>query len=68
MAITRLKKHDNSQVKAIKGPFGIHYGKLVTSQNNKHIQWLNQADYNSIQALTTGLKNDPSVTETNNAK
>jgi len=68
MAITKITKHDNSQVKAIQGPFGIHYGKLVTSQKNRHIQWLNQADYEAVKALTTGLKNDPSVIQTNNAK
>ena len=64
MAITRLKKHDRCPVKAIQGPFGNHFGKLMCSRHNKHIQWLSEADYRQI----TGLKNDPSVTESNNAK
>lgn len=68
MAITTLKKHDKAQVKAIQGPFGPHYGKLVTKKRNRHIQWLSEADYNAIKAIETGLKNDPSVCRTNNAK
>jgi len=68
MAITKRKKHNKAQVKAIKGPFGPHFGKLVTQKRNRHIQWLSEADYNSIQAIETGLKNDPSMTESNNAK
>ena len=55
MAITTNTHHNNCSVKAIKGPFGIHYGKLICINHNKQIQWLNQADYETI----TGLKNDP---------
>jgi len=65
MAITKLKKHDKCEVKAIKGPFGIHYGRLICARHHKHIQWLSEADY---KALSTGLKNDPSATKSNNAK
>lgn len=64
MAITRLNKHNNCEVEAHKGPFGHHYGKLVCKQHNVIVQWLSQADYNTI----TGLKNDPSVSKANNAK
>lgn len=56
MAITKAKRHNNSAVKAIKGPFGIHYAKLVTKRKGKFIQWLSQADYNSIKAITNGIK------------
>ena len=51
MAITKAKKHNNSAVKAIRGPFGIHYAKLVTKRKGKFIQWLSQADYKAIIKL-----------------
>lgn len=47
MAITTKTKHNNAQVKAILGPFGIHYAMLKTKQG-KFIQWLSQADYEAI--------------------
>lgn len=46
--ITKNKHHNNCEVKAIKGPFGIHYGKLICNNHGKHIQWLNEADYKTI--------------------
>lgn len=46
--ITSNTHHNNCKVKAIRGPFGIHYGKLICSNHHKHIQWLNQADYEII--------------------
>ena len=55
MAISKNTHHNNCTVKAIRGPFGIHYGKLICYNHNKLIQWLNQADYEAI----TGLKDDP---------
>lgn len=48
MAITRNTTYNNSAVKAILGPFGIHYAKLVTKRKGKFIQWLSQADYEAI--------------------
>ena len=62
---TRIyKRHKNCPVKAIPGPFGPHSGKLICSKHAKHIQWLSKADLR----LLTGLKDDPSVTQSNNAK
>jgi len=57
--ITANTHHNNCSVEAVLVHSGIHYGKLICKQHNKHIQWLNQADYESI----TGLKNDPPGTE-----
>lgn len=51
MAITQNKKHNHAQIKAIRGPFGIHYAKLVTKRKGKFIQWLSQADYKAIIQL-----------------
>ena len=48
MAISKNTHHNNCPVKAIRGPFGIHYGKLICSNHNKHIQWLTKADYETI--------------------
>ena len=64
-----MRKHNSCPVDAFlcdkKGP---HFAYLKCIKHNKQIQWLNEADYKAVKALTTGLKNDPSVTETNNAK
>ena len=48
MAITKLKTHDKCPVKAVLGPFGNHYGRLVCKKHRKHIQWLNKADFVTI--------------------
>lgn len=46
--ITKNKHHNNCPVQAVLGPFGIHYGRLICRHHNKHIQWLNKADYDTI--------------------
>jgi hypothetical protein len=56
MAITQNKKHNHAQIKAIRGPFGIHYAKLVTKRKGKFIQWLSEADYTFIKAQFNGIK------------
>ena len=45
MAITQKTNHDKCPVKAILGPFGPHYGRLVCRKHRKHIQWLSEADF-----------------------
>ena len=45
MAITKLNKHDNCEVEAIKGPFGPHHAKLICKTCNTAIQWLRKDDY-----------------------
>ena len=53
MAITTNTHHDKCEVKAIKGPFGNHYGRLSCKRHHKHIQWLSEADF---KAITNGIK------------
>lgn len=48
MTITRLTKHDKCKQKAIKGPYGIHYARLICKKHKTHIQWLSQAQYKTI--------------------
>lgn len=42
------KKHKNCPVKAVLGPFGPHYAKLVCAKHGKMIQWLNESQYQTI--------------------
>ena len=55
MALTKNTKHDNCKVKAILGPFGIHYAKLVCKNHKKVIQWLSQAEYKALIQLDPNL-------------
>lgn len=57
MAITINTHHNNCEVKAIKGPFGIHYGKLICSNHNKHIQWLNEQDFETVIGILGKFNN-----------
>ena len=51
MAITKNTKHNNCKQKAIKGPFGIHYAKLVCKKHKKWVDWLSKAQYEEIIEL-----------------
>ena len=51
MAITTKTKYNKARVKALKGPFGIHYAKLITKRKGKFIQWLSKADYEALIQL-----------------
>jgi len=62
MAITKKTKHNNAQVKAVLGPFGIHYAKLITRRKGKFIQWLSQADYEAV------IQYDPNCIEFDGVK
>ena len=62
--ITKLTRHNHCEVEAILGPFGNHYAKLICKKHKAHIQWISEADYTKI----TGLRDDPSVSQYNNAK
>jgi len=55
MAITSNTKHNKCPVKAIKGPFGIHYAKLICKKHKKWVDWLSQADYEAIIQLDPNL-------------
>ena len=57
MAISKNTHHNNCTVKAIKGPFGIHYGKLICSDHNKHIQWLNEQDFEAVVGILGKFNN-----------
>ena len=58
MAITRKTKHNHAQVKAIKGPFGIHYAMLkTTGSNGKFIQWLSEADFIEVVKVLGKFEN-----------
>jgi hypothetical protein len=58
MAITTKTKHNNSQVKAILGPFGIHYAMLKTKgSNGKFIQWLSKADFTDVVKVLGKFEN-----------
>jgi hypothetical protein len=63
MAITQNKKHDKCPVKAIKGPFGIHFGKLICKRHHKHIQWLSQADFKALVHANPNLYEEDGVKE-----
>lgn len=52
MAITPHNRHNLCRVKAIEGPFGIHYAKLVCQQHDVWIQWLSKQDYQEITSRT----------------
>ena len=49
MAITRLTKHELHPVTIRLCCTGPHYAELRCAKCNKHIQWLNQADYKRLQ-------------------
>ena len=51
MAITKNTKHNNCKQKAIKGPHGIHYARLICKKHKTHIQWLSKAEYETIIQL-----------------
>ena len=51
MAITTKTKYNKARVKALKGPFGLHYAKLITKRKGKFIQWLSKADYEAVIQL-----------------
>ncbi len=57
MAITKLTKHDNHQVRVhlTKG-LGPHYAALRCVKCNKHIQWLNQYQTQNLQELGIEIK------------
>ena len=48
MAISRHTKHDKCPVVTVRCETGPHYAKLCCVKHNKHIQWLTQADYETI--------------------
>ena len=51
MAITSLTKHNKCKQKAIIGPYGIHYAKLICKKHKAQIQWLSKAEYKTIIQL-----------------
>ena len=51
MTITRLTKHNKCKQKAILGPHGIHYARLICKKHQTHIQWLSKAQYKAIIQL-----------------
>jgi len=51
MALTKLTKHDNCEVKAELLQTGPHYARLVCTDCDVHIQWLTWWDYIKIQQL-----------------
>ena len=58
MALTKNTKHDNCKVKAILGPFGIHYAMLkTTGSNGKFIQWLSEADFIKVVKVLGKFEN-----------
>ena len=61
MAITTNTHHDKCPVKAILGPFGIHYGRLVCRKHKKHIQWLSEADFKTIVKHLGKFENDEGI-------
>jgi len=61
MAITELNKHNNCPVKAILGPFGNHYGRLVCRKHRKHIQWLSEADFEKVVKLLGKFENNEGI-------
>lgn len=60
--IIHSKKHDCCPVKAVPGPFGPHFGRLVCSRHKKHIQWLSKADFIRI------AESDPLLIELDGVK
>jgi len=58
MAITTKTKYNNARVKAILGPFGIHYAMLkTTGSNGKFIQWLSEADFIEVVKVLGKFEN-----------
>ena len=62
MAITKLNKHNNCPVKAIRLTEGTHFGKLICKKHHKHIQWLSEADFLTLTNL------DPKIVELDGVK
>ena len=62
MAITKLNRHDNCEVQAIKGPFGPHYAKLICKTCNTGIQWLSRDDFFLIQGTYINNNNNTITT------
>ena len=57
MAIIKLTKHDNHQVRIhLTRGIGPHYAALRCVECNKHIQWLNQAQTIDLQDLGVKVK------------
>jgi len=48
MAITRLRHHDNCEVKTERVYDSPHYARLVCRDHGVHIQWLGRAEYKQI--------------------
>lgn len=63
MAITKNTHHDTCPVKAIKGPFGFHFGKLICKRHHKHIQWLSEADFKALVHMNPDLYEEDGVKE-----
>lgn len=62
MAITRLTKHDNHQIRIhLTRGFGPHYAALRCVDCNKHIQWLSQSQTLELQEL--GIKVKLTITQ-----
>jgi len=59
MAITRRKDHNNCHVVAVlvTDENCLHYAKLCCKDHNKHIQWLNKADFETIVKITGKFEN-----------
>jgi hypothetical protein len=52
MAITKLKHHDNCEVRVEQLHNHTHYARLICADHNTHIQWLNQAQAREIAPIT----------------
>lgn len=51
MAITRLNKHDNCEVKTERVWDSPHYARLVCRDHGVHIQWLSKTEYKQINSI-----------------
>ena len=61
MAITKLKSHDKCPVKAIKGPFGPHFGRLICNKHHKHIQFLSETDFIKTVKILGKFENNEGI-------